>query len=334
MMVLYRNISAAYIVILTAVVPWIGNESLYPYAAAAASPCDTTQKNTKIQNRLAFAPNTYSGQFKQQIIVDRIHSEAALERGRQSNGIHKAAAKKTNLPLRLWGTITGSNISAYAIIEDIRTKNQNIYKKGDQIQNATIMAVFRERVVLRLDDNFEILELVSTRSDFNGKYESAGYAFIDASFKGQKDIVELLIHEGVDLNAQDNQGDTALMKAAIKGHVDIVELLIANGADVSVRDKSGNTALMDSAKYPRESACDIINLLKDNGADIDATNKFGLTAIIYASLGGQLENIACLIAEGANVNAKSKSGETALKFAEMSDRKDIINLLKENGAIE
>ena len=49
---------------------------------------------------------------------------------------------------------------------------------------------------------------------------------------------------------------------------------------------------------------------------------------------GQIENIACLIAEGADVNVKSKSGETALKFAETTDRKDIIDLLKENGAKE
>jgi ankyrin repeat protein len=63
-------------------------------------------------------------------------------------------------------------------------------------------------------------------------------------------------------------------------------------------------------------------------------NKFGLTALVYAAQGGQIENIECLIAEGANVNAKSKSGETALKFAETTDRKDIIDLLKENGAKE
>ena len=283
---LHRNIPAVYIFFMTSVIPWIGNEHVYLNAATSGLSCDTIQERTKIQNRPAFTPKIYYLQIEQQIIVDRINSEAALEKGRQSNRIHKAAPKKTNLPLRLWGTITGSNISAYAIIEDTRTRNQNIYRKGDQIQNATIKKVFREKVVLKVGDDFEILELESAQPDFKGKYESAGSALIDASFKGQKDIVELLILEGVDLNAQDSQGDTALMKAAIKGHVEIVELLIINGADVSVRDKSGNTAVMDSAKYPRQSACEIVSLLKDNGADIDATNKFGFTAIIYAALGG------------------------------------------------
>jgi hypothetical protein len=331
---LSRNISAVCIVFLASMIPWIENEPVHLKAAAAELSCNTTQKKTNIQNTPAFTPHTYFGQIEKQVIVEHINSEAAVARRRQSDRIHKPELKKTNLPLRLLGTTTGSNISAYAIIEDTTSGIQKLYRNGDQIQNATIISVFREKVVLKIGDDFAILELETVRPDLNGKYESIGYALIDASFKGQKDIVEQLILEGADLNAQDGQGDTALMKAATKGHVEIVDLLIANGADFNLKDKWGNTAVMDSAKYPRQSACEIINLLKDNGADINATNKFGFTAIMYAALGGQLENIVCLIAEGANVNAKSNSGETALKFAEISDRKDIINLLKENGAIE
>ena len=248
--------------------------------------------------------------------------------------VNDTIAKKTSLNLRLWGTITGSNISAYAIIEDTTTRKQKLYKKSDEIQNATVIMIFREKVVLKVGDNFEILEIETALPDVNAKDKYGVTALIDASLKGQKEIVELLILEGADLNARDNQGDTALMNAALKGHIEIVELLISNGADVSVKDKSGNTALIESAKYARESACEIITLLKDNGAQVNAKNKYGLTAIIHAAQGGHAENVACLIAAGADINAKSKSGETALKFAESSNRKDIIELLKENGAKE
>jgi ankyrin repeat protein len=248
--------------------------------------------------------------------------------------LYNAAPAKANLKLRLWGTITGSNISAYAIIEDTTTRKQKLYKKSDEIQNATVIMIFREKVVLRVGDHLEILEIETGRPEVNAKDKYGVTALIDASFKGQKEIVELLILEGADLDARDRQGNTALMNAALKGHIEIVELLISNGADVSVKDNSGNTALIDSAKYARDSACEIIALLKDNDADVNAKNNFGLTALIYAAQGGHVENIECLIAEGADVNAKSKSGETALKFAEMSDREDIIDLLKENGAKE
>lgn len=45
-------------------------------------------------------------------------------------------------------------------------------------------------------------------------------------------------------------------------------------------------------------------------------------------------NLDCLIAEGADIDTKSNSGETALKLAELSDHKDIIELLKNHGAVE
>jgi ankyrin repeat protein len=247
---------------------------------------------------------------------------------------HGETLENTGLKLRLWGTITGNSISAYAIIEDITTRKQKLYREGDGIQNATVKKIFRDKVVLRIGDNFEILTIETGRPDVDAKDQYGVTALIDASLHGQKEIVELLILEGADLNARDNQGDTALMHAALKGHLEIVEILVSNGADISAKDKSGNTALIESAKYARESACDIITLLKDNGADVDAKNKLGLTALIYASQGGHAENIECLITEGADVNAKSKSGETALKFAEVSNRKDIMELLKEHGAIE
>jgi hypothetical protein len=331
---LNRNIPAVFIIFLTTAVACPGGEDIYLKVAAAARPYEIPQKGATIQKRQAFTPKTHSTQIDQQRIIDRIISDATVGKQAQSGRIHNAALKKTNLPLRLWGTITGRNITAYAIIEDTTTRKKKLYKEGDKIQKATMAMVFREKVVLKVGENFEILEIETVRPDVNAKDKYGSTALIDASIKGQNDIVELLILEGADLNAQDNQGDTALMNAAIKGHIEIVELLISNGADVSLKDNTGNTALIDSAKYHRESACEIIALLKDNGADVNASNKFGLTALIFAAQGGQIENIACLIAEGANVNAKSKSGETALKFAETSDRKDIIDLLKENGAKE
>jgi len=251
-----------------------------------------------------------------------------------SNSANDISSPISSLNLRLWGTITGNNINTYAIIEDMTTRKQKLYKQGDEIQNATVETIFREKVVLKVGDDFEILEMEAGQPDVDAKDKYGVTALIDASLKGQKDLVELLILDGADLNARDSQDNTALMIAALKGHVEIVELLISNGAGVGVKDKTGNTALIESAKYARKSACEIINLLKDNGAQVNAKNNYGLTAIIYAAQGGHAENVVCLIAAGADVNAKSKSGETALKFAETSDRQDIIDLLRENGARE
>ncbi|MCK5202586.1 MAG: hypothetical protein KAR15_01890, partial [Desulfobacterales bacterium] len=44
--------------------------------------------------------------------------------------------KKTDLNLKLWGTVTGQDRKAYAVIEDTKTRQQNLYRIGDSIQNA------------------------------------------------------------------------------------------------------------------------------------------------------------------------------------------------------
>ena len=60
-----------------------------------------------------------------------------------------------------------------------------------------------------------------------------------ASAKGQKEIVELLIAEGADVNAKSDSGSTPLHDAAINGRKEVAELLIANGADVNAIIVSG-----------------------------------------------------------------------------------------------
>ncbi|MGD2186072.1 MAG: type II secretion system protein GspC [Desulfobacterales bacterium] len=65
--------------------------------------------------------------------------------------------KKTDLNLKLWGTVTGQDHRAYAVIEDTKTRQQNLYRIGDSIQNATVKLILRQKVVLSVNDSDEIL---------------------------------------------------------------------------------------------------------------------------------------------------------------------------------
>jgi general secretion pathway protein C len=55
--------------------------------------------------------------------------------------------KKTDLNLKLWGTVTGQDRRAYAVIEDTKTRQQNLYRIGDSIQNATVKLILRQKIV-------------------------------------------------------------------------------------------------------------------------------------------------------------------------------------------
>lgn len=67
--------------------------------------------------------------------------------------------EETQLKLKLWGTISGDNENSYAIIEDETKRQQNVYKVNDTIQNATVMLIRPDQVVLSVSGKNESLEL-------------------------------------------------------------------------------------------------------------------------------------------------------------------------------
>ena len=64
------------------------------------------------------------------------------------------------------------------------------------------------------------------------------------AFKGYKDIAELLIQHGANVNATTPDGKTALMFAAMFNQLAVVDCLLAHGADIEARTDDGKTALM------------------------------------------------------------------------------------------
>ena len=82
-----------------------------------------------------------------------------------------------------------------------------------------------------------------------------------ASWHGNIKVVKQHLAAGTDLNAKDMHGNASLHHAAERGHKEIVELLIANGADVNIATKTGHTALDMTHLRP-----EINELLRKHGA--------------------------------------------------------------------
>ena len=147
----------------------------------------------------------------------------------------------------------------------------------------------------------------------------------DVSAAGDIEAVKQHLAAGTDVNAEDHYKSTPLEFAAQGGHRKIVELLIAEGADVNANSKSG-TPLHSAAIQDRS---EIVELLIDEGADMDWKNMAGYTSWDLALIHGHKETAALLITKGADVNAKNDDGMTPLHFAA---NKKIAELLIANGA--
>jgi ankyrin repeat protein len=73
-----------------------------------------------------------------------------------------------------------------------------------------------------------------------------------------KEIAELLITKGADVNAKDDDGHTPLPQAAIDGHKEIAELLIAAGADVNAKDDDSKPPLDWAIEFKETEIADLL----------------------------------------------------------------------------
>ena len=254
-----RKLGQDSLLITTAV--YLGLQLYFKKTAGRPDYVDRSKAHTPKVSTLA--NETHSSISNNQIVNDGNPFDTATGVEITSEKINIAALKNTNLKLKLWGTITGYGVRAYAIIEEPTKQEQKLYRAGETLQNATIKMILRGKVVLNVEGKYEILEIETKQVDVNAKNKYGVTALIDASYRGQKEHVEWLIVEGANLNARDNQGDTALMNAARWGHKENVALLIDEGADIHAKTTSGETALEFAAfSYHK----DVVELLKFHGA--------------------------------------------------------------------
>lgn len=82
--------------------------------------------------------------------------------GRQPESVDFENLQPTSLKLKLMGTVTGDKNKAFAVIQGEAGNDQQLYRTGDAIQNATLIMILREKIVLRVNNKDEILEIERT----------------------------------------------------------------------------------------------------------------------------------------------------------------------------
>ena len=151
----------------------------------------------------------------------------------------------------------------------------------------------------------------------------------NAAFSGNIETVKQHIAAGTDVNAMNKYGWTPLYESVTGGHKDIADLLISKGADVNAKEaKNRITALHWAAWRGRK---EIAELLIAKGANLNAKNNDGGTPLHNAAWKGHVEIAKLLIVKNADVNAKDVEGQTPLDWAEEEKQKETADLLSKHG---
>ena len=122
--------------------------------------------------------------------------------------------KKTELKLKLWGTVTGQATETYAVIEDTKLRKQTLYRVDDTVQNAIVKEIHREKVILEVDGTYEVLEMEKIKSASTSTTRRTG-----SSSKASADPVQTSITlERDKIDAAVNDLNTLMKQIRIRPH--------------------------------------------------------------------------------------------------------------------
>ncbi|KAF3931604.1 Ankyrin-3 [Dactylella cylindrospora] len=194
----------------------------------------------------------------------------------------------------------------------------------------------------KLDESKVRIDVKNNLSVPNGKLfaeTSKGWSpIIPFCSLGKTELVAILLHEGVDVNANAGARNTRPLShaAAWLGNEDIVELLLAAGADPNSANLHGLTALHFAAAVGNLKA---VQILVKAGAHIDAEaddfNGIHSLPVFNQLRESQMKTyhqiIDYLVASGANTNLTSTTKWTALQYICINGSAEIARRLIELG---
>ena len=155
-----------------------------------------------------------------------------------------------------------------------------------------------------------------------------------AARMGHVGVVKHLVHQAAKVNSKDYDGITPLMMAARRGNADVVSFLLKKGAEIdaygTVEYTEGPSSAIGQAVSKEHTA--IVRLLLEKGAD--PNSKFRKGTLLHTAIrnGDSQSIVELLLEKGADLEAKNHNGQTVLLVAAVRAEVEIVQLLLEKGA--
>ena len=188
------------------------------------------------------------------------------------------------------------------------------------------------------------------------KNEQGQSALLMAIYGGRKEIRDLLLATGVELELHEAAAAGALARvkqlvewdaelaksyspdgfpvfalASAFGHLPVAQYLHKQGAEMNAAAKNatGYNALTGAVA---SGHTELATWLLNNGADANYRYGAGYSPLLTAAANGHLEIVKLLLEHGADLQAKTNDGKTALGFAEERKHPEVVAFLRSLGA--
>jgi uncharacterized protein len=210
-------------------------------------------------------------------------------------------------------------------------------------------------------DLVRVSELSSADPAFVDAKDEDGYTpLLRAAESGELQVVDWLIGQGADVNAQNRQLATALLQAVWFYRIDCAKRLLRAGADPNLADDELRTPLLSAATMGYRSVAvelftprariateepestkgyiEIATLLIEHGANVNARNEDGATSLHQATRWGteaHQEMCDLLLSRGADINCidyDGSNGVTPLEAARQGGNQRMAEFLLARGA--
>ena len=158
-------------------------------------------------------------------------------------------------------------------IKEFRSKIKSVSDSEKESLGSELLNIISKK---GFNDDFNrVLELIYNGADIEYKNSKKGdYALLICARKNYIKTFITLIKAGANVDQVNDYLTTAVMASARHGNKEILEILILLGADINKRCLDGDSALM-SAKMHNQSEC--FNMLVQAGAYINNINSLNQT---------------------------------------------------------
>ena len=273
-----------------------------------------------------FASTSFTGQFRidgLQAGVYQLRVEAPGFAADQTDGVY----------LRENGEVRVDRSLKIAAIEETVDVQDSSQFEGS-FGGGAVAFVAPENPFVRAaqEDNLEALTALIAGMDVNLRDKRSNTTALEHAVRNaNREMVQLLLSSGANVNARNDSDESVLMMLDADATSDLVWDLLNAGADVNLKDDDGNTALM---RVATSNNLEALKALIDAGAEVNTKNKEGLTALMHAASEGFVNTVRALVLAGADINATNEDDKNALDMAAENDHVPVVRFLKSKGLFE